>query len=245
MQDTNPTFPPLLSSKPVRAPKRPFEIACRDALQGKAEAGDVYWAKNNRVLDTAIVLEPEVPFAQALQMAYVVMVAFGDAFGAVAEPEVGLHYQWPDKFMVNGAEVGRLRIAAPNGIEAGQVPDWLIFNIIIEVHGDAEAEPGLNPNKTTLFDEGCGEVTSVGLTESFCRHFLTWVHNWEEEGFRQVHDSWIGRAIGHEAPAEFQVNGKTQMAKVMGVDEASQLLITKDGKNVETLDLQYMIEWQG
>jgi len=245
MQDINPTFPPLLTSKPVRAPKRPFEIACRDALQGKAEAGDVYWAKNNRVLDTAIVLEPEVPMAQALQMAYVVMVAFGDAFGAVAEAEVGLHYLWPDKFMVNRAEVGHLRIAAPNGTKAGEVPDWLIFNITIEMQGEADVEPGLNPHKTTLFDEGCGEITSVGLMESFCRHFLTWVHNWEEEGFRPVHDNWIARAIGHEEIAEIKVNGETYTGKVMGVDEASQLLITEDGKNVETLDLQHMIEWQG
>ncbi len=142
MQDTNPTFPPLLSSKPVRAPKRPFENACHDALQGTAEAGDVYWAKNNRMLDCAIVLEPEVPLAQALQMAYVVMVAFGDAFGAVAEAEVGLHYHWPDKFMINRAEVGRLRIAAPKGTKAGQVPDWVSFNIINEMQGEDEAEPG-------------------------------------------------------------------------------------------------------
>jgi len=67
MQDMDPIFPPLLASRPVRAPNRPFENACNDAMQGKAGAGDVYWAQNTRVLDCAIVLEPEVPLAQALQ----------------------------------------------------------------------------------------------------------------------------------------------------------------------------------
>ncbi len=85
----------------------------------------------------------------------------------------------------------------------------------------------------------------MGLIESFCRYFLTWVHNWEEDGFRAVHDIWITRAIGHEELVEFSVNGETYTGKVMGIDEASQLLITEDGKNLATLDLQHMIEWQG
>lgn len=244
MSDTDPSFPPLLNSKPVWAPKRPFDVACLDVQQGDAAAGDIYWAKNNRVLDCAIVLEPEVPFAQSLQMAYVVMVAFGDAFGALAEPEVGLYYHWPDKFIVNGAQVGHLRIAAPVGLTGDQVPDWMIFNLVIDVQGDEDVEPGDAPDQTTLLAEGCAEVTCIGLMESFCRHFLTWVHNWEEEGFRPVHDLWIGRAIGSQGPAEFQANGKTYTGKLMGVDEASQLLLSEDGKNLTTLELQHMIEWQ-
>jgi BirA family transcriptional regulator, biotin operon repressor / biotin---[acetyl-CoA-carboxylase] ligase len=245
MEYIDPTFPPLLAGRPVRAPDRPFTAACHDALGGTTSAGDVYWARNNRTLDCAIVLEPEVDLASSLQMAYVVMVAFGDAFGVMAEPEVGLYYHWPNRLLINGGEVGRLRIAAPRGVGFEQVPDWMVFNLMIEMQGDDDIEPGMNLEKTTLFDEGCGEITCAGLTESFCRHFLSWVHAWEEDGFRQIHDTWIARAVGCEGSAEFDVNGEIHTGRVLGLNEMSQLVISKEGGTVAMLDFQHMVEWQG
>ena len=47
---------------------------------------------------------------------FALMVAFGDAFGAIGPPEVGVFYRWPMGFVVNAALVGRAR-AALDGVD--------------------------------------------------------------------------------------------------------------------------------
>lgn len=241
-----PTFPPLLTGKPVTAPRRPFAVACGDVRGGKAGAGDVYYAQNTRIMDCAVVLEPEIPLRQSLQMPYVMQVGFGDAFGVLAEPETALYFHWPDRILVNSAEAGRLRLAAPGGVGLDDVPPWMVLNIVVEIEGEEGAEPGLNPERTNLREEGCIDITCAGLIESFCRHFLAWVHIWEEDGFRPVHDAWIGRAVGYEQPLEFKIDGQPPVTgKVIGLDEAGALLVKPEQGAVTALELDRIIERQG
>ena len=102
MHMPDPTFPPLLTGHDVKGKPGPFETACAQAEAGEAGAGDVYWARDTARFDWACVLEPDVETARALQMHFTAMVALGDAFGAIAPPEVAFQYRWPGDLLVNG-----------------------------------------------------------------------------------------------------------------------------------------------
>jgi biotin-(acetyl-CoA carboxylase) ligase len=221
-----PTFPPLLRGHPVKRPARPFAEAVEGARAGRLGAGDVVWSRNVIRLDFAIVLEPEVRRQRALEMLYVAMVAFGDAFGAVAPPEVAVTYRWPQTILVNGAFVGDMPIAMAAGTGADGAPAWLVVGADIALRDDSRRhEPGLDPGTTTLFDEGCGEVTRTSLLESFCRHFLTWVHTWEQDGFAPAHQIWLGRAHDREAEVTIDCAGESLTGTFVGLDECGNLLL--------------------
>ena len=169
------------------------------------------------------------------------MVAFADSFGAIGPPEVGVFYSWPDRFTINAAEVGRARIAMPECVPE-TVPDWLVIGVDVRIHPDTSGpEPGHRLQSTSLWDEGAGEVDRTLLAESYARHLLTWINNWNEEGFKPVHESWIGRANGHNEVLEIKWQGEKHKGKFVSIDEEGNLLLKKKSATT-SLPLAAIIE---
>lgn len=244
MHQPDPTFPPLLSGKPVKGAPGPFGEACAEAARGTAGAGDVFWGRTTSELKLAIVLEPEVEAARSLQMVFALMVAFGDAFGAIGPPEVGVFYRWPLGFMLNAAEIGGARAALPAGAAPGDVPDRLVVGLDVKMRrGDHDEEPGHDLARTTLEDEGCGDITRTELIESLCRHFLVWVHTWNDDGFKPVHDAWMARAEGREEEVTLKFGGAEHHGHFLGIDEEGNMLLkTGDGGATSALPLISAVE---
>lgn len=234
MQLADPTFPPLLRGIGVDAASGPFERACADAVAGRAGAGDTYWGQSVSEAKMAVVLEPEVPAATSLQMLTVLMVGLGDAFGSIGPPEVGMFYRWPMDLMVNNARAGNMRAGLPENAAADDVPDWLVIGLELRLmRPDGVVEPGYDLENTTLHEEGCGDIDRTRLIESAARHFLVWVHTWQEEGFRPVHDAWLPRAYGHKETVTVPLAGNEHVGEFVGVDEhAGMLLRTENGDAV-------------
>lgn len=196
-----PQLPPLLSLKPLAPGDDPFDAAVAAARAGKGEAGDFYWSQRLDRIELAIVLEPETPLAESLTMLPLAMVAFGDALGAIGPPVLAVHFRWPDAVDVNGGFVGGFRVATAEAESDEDVPDWLVVSFGIAVQMDLmDDAPGRKVSETTLYDEGCGDITVDELTESFARHFLTWVNRWQEEGFEPVRLAWWARLKQTEEP---------------------------------------------
>jgi len=63
-----PTFPPLLNGHFLASDEDAFSVACKRAESGQLGAGDVLWSSNPSKVDTAIILEPDVPLETAVQM---------------------------------------------------------------------------------------------------------------------------------------------------------------------------------
>jgi biotin-(acetyl-CoA carboxylase) ligase len=187
-----PLLPPLLSGCEVAADADPMAAAMRLAAGGGDPGAFVFGPAGDR-LRFAITLAPEVPLERALQMAHTLMVAAGDSIGALTPPEVAVEYRWPTTVLVNGAEAGRVRLAA-SGSDPAAVPDWLVVGLDLQLFADGSFEPGDRPGQTSLYEEGSGPIPPSRLLESMSRHFLTWLRRWEEDGFRPVHDAWRARA---------------------------------------------------
>lgn len=195
----SPTFPPLLTGHPVAASGDAFAAALAAVRAGAGGAGDLYWSQALNRLDFALVFEPDVVARLALQVHLAIMVAFGDALGAIAPPETAVHYRWPGTLLINGAAAGGLRTALTATPDGETVPAHMVTGLTLAIHpAVAGPEPGLAPELTSLWDEGCTDIDRTRLIESIARHILTWIDAWETEGFKAVHATWCGRAEGRQ-----------------------------------------------
>ncbi|CUH38992.1 hypothetical protein JSE7799_01711 [Jannaschia seosinensis] len=171
-----PSFPPMLRGQSARDPWAEAMTAARAGCDG----GTIFWRAGD-ALEAAVVLAPDVPRDRAAQMIPLAAVALRDALGAIGPPEMPVHLGWDGSILLNGAEAGQVRGMAPPG--AG-VPDWLI------VHLHMRFLPEDSLDRTALWQEGAGEVMPVPLLESWSRHLLHRLSEWED-GPRPLHAEWL------------------------------------------------------
>ncbi|MEL6679955.1 MAG: biotin/lipoate--protein ligase family protein, partial [Pseudomonadota bacterium] len=171
-----PTFPPLLSGLAVGAGLDPFAKAMSMAMIG-CDSGLVTYAEAEGRLCWALVLAPEGPLEEAMAMVLAAGVAFSDALGALGPPETAVHLEWPGTIRLNGAQVGAIRagIADADMDPAREVP-WLCLGLDVALKMEAGREPGYDPDRTTLAEEGCGDIGATQLLESWSRHMLVWIN---------------------------------------------------------------------
>ena len=214
----DPTFPPLLVGYRLDANDDPVAKAIAGAREGSFGAGDLFWADDVDNLRFALVLQPEVPRSRCMEVLFAVMVAFGDSAGALCPPETPVTYCWPSIVLMNGARIGHVDLVLPD-TQRDDIPDWMVVSLDMRVRPDASAkDPGMDINRTTIWDEGCGEVLSTALLDSASRHIVNALHNWEEDGFRPIHDQWHAR-----------LDEQTGLARGLGKDVSQRLVGMEDG----------------
>ncbi|MEM9278789.1 MAG: biotin/lipoate--protein ligase family protein [Pseudomonadota bacterium] len=228
-----PTLPPLLKGHRVEAGKSPVARARGMVAKGNLAAGDILWSEDRNALRFALVLEPEVERNRCSEMLYLLMVAFGDAAGAISAPEIAITYRWPSQVLINDAVVGDVDLILPDETPDG-VPAWMIAGMNIAIKPDrVEHDPGIHADQTTMWDEGCGDISRTELLESVARHIVNWIHTWSEDGFKPVHEQWNGRLNEKQQLVSGVVDGD-----FVGLDETGNVLIKTGGEitSVSTLD---------
>jgi biotin-(acetyl-CoA carboxylase) ligase len=232
-----PLLPPLLSGE--AAAGDPLRAAAARARAG-CDAGLIVHRIRPDHLSAALVLAPEVPLGEAMMMVIAAADAFGDAFGALAPSEIACEFDWPGGFRINGARCGGLRAAAATG-DAGAVPDWLVIGLELPFFAPEDHEPGETPDRTTLWEEGCAEITPLRMLESWSRHLLVWINTWQDEGNRRLLADWTGRAPSLGGPVDFTLAGARHHGQALGLDESGGLLLKTDG-GTRLLPLTLMLE---
>ncbi len=229
-----PAFPPAFDGHAVEAGRDVLAEAFKAACDGSHGAGDLFWSRARDRAAVMIVLEPDVPLSIAVQMGSTLMVAIGDALGAIGPPNLALTYRWPFTILANGGRVGNVVLAAPAKAELQDIPAFLVvgFDITIASKANGSDEPGLHPGTTALHEEGCGEIDRTALVEAVARHFLSWIDSWQQDGFGAVHQSWLARAHDIGEPVEGQVDATHWSGKMLGLDEEGGLLVSRAGATV-------------
>jgi BirA family biotin operon repressor/biotin-[acetyl-CoA-carboxylase] ligase len=210
----------------------PFQKAVASAALG-TNPGLICWSRDKTALRAAVVLAPEAPLERAVGISFAVALGLGDALGALAPPEVAVHYVWPDGFKVNGADCGAMRVAAATTDPKAE-PDWLVIGVEMPYLPPSDDEPGKRPSQTSLIEEGCIDVMPMKLLESWSRHTLVWINRWLDDGFPPLHAAWRDRAwgIGEEL---------LEGGVFMGLDELGGILI-KTANATEIRPLTAMLE---
>jgi BirA family biotin operon repressor/biotin-[acetyl-CoA-carboxylase] ligase len=210
MQDRQePSLPSIY--RPIRAAsgaRAPAVTLLRQA--GAIPEGTLCWSDAGGRLSLALLLDPDGDWEQSAPVALVAIVALGDAIGALAPPTVAVSNSWPDRLEAKGGLVAGVAL---DGVgQDAAAPSRLILRLEAVVVPPGGPEPGHRPDLTSLAEEGCEEITPVGLLESFARHFLSWLHRWQEDGFAPVRASWRARGPRIGTPVRVEL----REAKVAG-----------------------------
>ena len=212
-------FPPLMSGEEV-GPDVLQEAKLR-ALKG-VEAGRVCYHLGPNRIAAAMIFAPEVPLCEAMSMLPLCAVGFQNALGALAPPELAVHLGWSGQIWINGARCGHFMVgAATNAPES--VPDWQVVGFELPLWPETD-RPGDTPHDTTLYAEGCADVSAPALVEAWARHTMAWIARWEDEGRAPVHAEW--RGLAHGIGEDTTMGGKT--GTFLGVDEHFGMLLRSD-----------------
>ncbi len=226
------SFPPLFQGEAVSGNTDPFDKARASATLG-CDSGLLVHNVTPDQLRAAIVFAPEIPLEQAMAMLPTCGIGFQNALGALAPPEVAVQLTWPGDIIVNGGKAGRLRAAASSNDPAA-IPDWLVIGLELQLIPRSENDPGLTPDQTSLFQEGCADISPLRLLESWARHTLVWLNTFSTDGPAALHAEWRGLAVGI---GEDTPDGGT----FVGIDENFGMLL-RQGDSTRLIPLGSLLE---
>ncbi|MDP6787220.1 MAG: biotin--[acetyl-CoA-carboxylase] ligase [Rhodospirillales bacterium] len=193
-------------------------VWARQQTAGKARRGRG-WVSEPGNLYCSVLLRPNRPAAEAMQMSFVAATAVADTVAdAVAGPLV--ECKWPNDVLIDGRKVAGILLesSARNGL----VPDWLVVGVGVNV---AHHPPDAEFPATSLKAAGCGELDVAEMLSSFCRHFEGWYDAWSTRGFHPVREAWLRRARGIGAPLTVRLEGETIAGTFTGVDAQGALIV--------------------
>ncbi len=173
------------------------------ALAPQHGAGTLAWVRSAARVEVAVVLEPEETLAQARPALFAAMGALADAAAALGPPEIPVTFRWPATLLVNGAVVGRARLAWPEGSEEDAVPDWLVVAVEARLAFPPGWEGGASPGETALQEEGWEpDLSAPDLTAAWARHLMAGLAEWQRPGphggFRRMAERYLARLEGRE-----------------------------------------------
>jgi hypothetical protein len=94
---------------------------------------------------------------------------------------------------VNDADVGGIRWAAPPGTAEDAIPDWLVVGFELRIAWPEGTVTGERPGETSLVEEGFEDFTPALVTESWARHLMANLDEWQARGPRRVTEKFLAR----------------------------------------------------
>ena len=131
-------------------------------------------------LHVAVVLAPDRPMQDSGPIVALGALALFDALATLAPPQVPIQLLAPDGLAVDGGRVATVRAAMAPG-PSDMPAEWAVLGWEIAVQA-GDAEPGRTPDRTSLHEEGFGDVTADDILVNSLRHLLVWLDAWGQEG---------------------------------------------------------------
>lgn len=195
------------------------------ALAPEHGAGTLVWVRSASRIEAAVVLEPEMPLAAARAAIFAGASALADALAAYGPPEVPLTFHWPDRVLVNEGQVGRIRLAWPDGAAEEAEPAWLVLGVETRLSFPRGWEPGHGLHQTAIFEEGWSEeeVSAAHLTAAWARHLMANLAEWQRtgpgSGFSRMAERYLARLARQDWMGEAR----------RGIDPATGDLLLEEG----------------
>ncbi len=178
MRHQNLDLPPPYTEVALREAGDAFTRAIAEAEAG-AGAGLLVWVRRMGQCDCAVILEPEEKLAEAQHVILAGMAALADALNAISPPEKPLTLVWPDQVLFDGGLIGGGRLAWPADCTPRDVPAWLVFGFTLRTLADEP--PGATP-PAALIDDGFDDFENGPFIESFARHLMLALDEWQQGG---------------------------------------------------------------
>lgn len=197
-------LPPVFREVALRESGNAFQHA--QEIAAESGAGTLVWVGRFDLVEFAVVLEPDEPLVAARRALYAGLAALADALAVHAPPEMPLYYDFPATLMFNHGLIGGGQLAWPANASEKERPDWLVFGAMVRMHVMDNLEPGERAPFASLEEEGFDDVAAVTLVESFSRHLMTHMDEWQNNGFAKVARAYLSR-LHPEPDVERSIDG--------------------------------------
>lgn len=232
-----PSLPPVYRLVALDTVGSTNDEAKRLAARGEDEApdGTLVWARSQTAgrgrrgrrwispegnLYCSLVLRPDVPLAEAVQLGFVAALAIYDATAQLVHPGHQVYCKWPNDVLLQEKKIAGILLESEASGNA--VPSWIVLGVGMNV---AQYPDGTEFPATSLWAEGCREVTIVDALEAVSRHFLAWTNRWVHDGFEPVRDTWLRRAKGFREEIQVRVDDEVLNGTFAAMDEKGALIL--------------------
>ena len=230
-----PSLPPIYTLRVVEDDGDSSREVARLRAGDGAEAGEFVWAAREDRFDCAVVLRPDESVDAAQHIVLIAALSLIDALGATVPAGIEADIVWPGKIRVNGGMAGGGSMDfGPDG-DAGRF-EWLVAGAWLRIHPQDDREGGERPDITSLREEGCADIDSRWLAETFGKAFLSWMDRWRYDGFGPIRGAWMNWATIHGDETVLTIGPELLAGRIEGLDDDGGLIL-ETSSGMRTLPL--------
>ncbi|MGK9169630.1 biotin--[acetyl-CoA-carboxylase] ligase [Inquilinus limosus] len=182
------------------------------------------WSSPEGNLFCSAILRPELPFARAGELTFVVGVALADAAASFGvEPKL----KWPNDLQIAGDKLAGILL------EAAVAPDRSVDWIVAGTGMNIAHHPQLaDYHATDLHAAGAPGATVEAVLERYVAALDQRLLEWREQGFDSIRAAWLGRAIGLGARITVRLETETLEGVFEHIDPTGALILrTETGRH--------------
>ncbi len=194
-------------------------IWAQSQTKGRGRRGN-QWVSSTGNLYMSLVLRPDCPASEALQLSFVASLALADALSGLLPPIAKVTCKWPNDVFLNGRKVAGLLLESST--TTGVALDWLVLGLGVNI---ANVPSGLADQATSLHGEDAGLVSPLQVLESFSRHFMTRLNQWLDDGFTPLREAWLYRAQGKGGDVTVKLENETFSGRFVDIDQSGALVV--------------------
>jgi BirA family transcriptional regulator, biotin operon repressor / biotin---[acetyl-CoA-carboxylase] ligase len=173
----------------------------------------------------SVLLRPDRPAYEALQVTFVAAVALADAIATMLELPRTLTCKWPNDLLIRGRKVSGILLES-TADDQGRV-DSLVVGIGVNVTSFPPDHLVQYP-ATSLHAQGAQGETAQSVLEKVSTTFLGRYEQWRRYGFNPIRAAWLERAEKLHQPIEVRLDDET-VRGVFADLHASGALVLRQG----------------
>lgn len=191
-----------------------------------------HWVSPPGNLYLSLILRPENPLAEAVQLSFVAAVALGEALTSLVPDNVAVAYKWPNDVLLAGRKAAGILLESSS--RENRV-EWLVLGLGVNLvsHPEDVSYPA-----TSLKAEGAEGVTGVTaarMLERFCSTFEKCYTRWQGEGFLPLREAWLSRARGLGGPIEVALEDERVGGTFLDLDASGALVLGLENGETRTI----------
>jgi BirA family transcriptional regulator, biotin operon repressor / biotin---[acetyl-CoA-carboxylase] ligase len=170
----------------------------------------------------SLLLRPDLPPQQTMQLTFVAALAMADTISALLPAGAAVTCKWPNDVLIAGKKVAGILLES--SLNDGGRVDSLVIGIGVNVTSHPPSQEVHYP-ATSLRAEGATGETARSVLDVFCPSFLVWYGEWSERGFQPVREAWLARADRLHRPIEVRLDRDTTAGIFADLDPTGALVL--------------------
>jgi BirA family biotin operon repressor/biotin-[acetyl-CoA-carboxylase] ligase len=189
----------------------------QDAARGRRGRA---WSAPEGNLYCSAILRPDIPFARAGELTFVVGVAVADAVaGFGLEPKL----KWPNDVQIAGDKMCGILLEAAVALD--KTVDWIVAGIGVNV---AHHPQLADYNATSLHAAGARDATVEAVLERLAAALDRRLAEWRAGGFDATRAAWLEHAVGLGARIKVRLETETLEGVFEQIDPSGALILRTD-----------------